>query len=239
MKRLKKVLIGILIVVVILFTSGFIVLNQNTYPAIYDDQTFLTESQLDGRLRIFEPKTDIKANIIFYPGGLVKRDAYAYFAYLLAEEGFRVFLVGMPLNLAILDIHAAKRIPTDYPSDLNWYVGGHSLGGAAASLFAAKHQDLIEGIFFLGSYPANGADLSNVDIKSLSIIASQDLIINLDNFQDTKKLLPDHTLYETIEGGNHSYFGYYGEQKGDGIATITREKQHELAIISIISWINA
>ena len=33
------------------------------------------------------------------------------------------------------------------------------------------------------------------------------------------------TIYE-IAGGNHAYFGYYGEQKGDGTATITREKQH-------------
>lgn len=46
-------------------------------------------------------------------------------------------------------------------------------------------------------------------------------------FQATQTLLPDVTIFAVIEGGNHSNFGYYGFQKGDGESQITREVQHE------------
>ena len=39
--------------------------------------------------------------------------------------------------------------------------------------------------------------------------------------------LPPHTKWVTIDGGNHSQFGYYGFQLGDRSATISREAQQE------------
>ena len=41
-----------------------------------------------------------------------------------------------------------------------------------------------------------------------------------------------------ISGGNHAYFGNYGEQKGDGKATITREEQQKIAVKEIMEFIN-
>ena len=35
----------------------------------------------------------------------------------------------------------------------------------------------------------------------------------------------DDAKWIEIEGGNHAFFGSYGEQAGDGIATITRQSQ--------------
>ena len=37
--------------------------------------------------------------------------------------------------------------------------------------------------------------------------------------------LPSDTVEAVIEGGSHAYFGMYGEQDGDGTATISEEEQ--------------
>ena len=36
---------------------------------------------------------------------------------------------------------------------------------------------------------------------------------------------PKDFIEMKIHGGNHSYFGVYGLQKGDGVATINNEQQ--------------
>ncbi|OGO28539.1 MAG: hypothetical protein A2Z16_17550 [Chloroflexi bacterium RBG_16_54_18] len=43
--------------------------------------------------------------------------------------------------------------------------------------------------------------------------------------QETKLLLPPGTIFIIIGGGNHSQFGWYGNQPGDAEATISREEQ--------------
>ncbi|MNJ48340.1 hypothetical protein D3C77_435310 [compost metagenome] len=80
-------------------------------------------------------------------------------------------------------------------------------------------------MILLGAYP-----VGNAEIPTLAIYGSEDMIL------DTTKL--DSTLNQhIIEGGNHAYFGNYGEQKGDGIATITREKQQWQTVEEIVKFI--
>ena len=43
------------------------------------------------------------------------------------------------LNLAVLDLNAAKGIPEQYPQIKHWYIGGHSLGGSMAASHAANN----------------------------------------------------------------------------------------------------
>lgn len=40
----------------------------------------------------------------------------------------------------------------------SWYVGGHSLGGAMAASYAAKHTDELDGLVLLAAYST--ADLT-------------------------------------------------------------------------------
>ena len=42
-------------------------------------------------------------------------------------------LVKMPCNLAVLDRNAADSIPERFSEVTDWYIGGHSLGGAMAA----------------------------------------------------------------------------------------------------------
>jgi Alpha/beta hydrolase family len=42
------------------------------------------------------------------------------------------------------------------------------------------------------------------------------------------RLLPSHTKWVEVKGGNHSQFGHYGRQLLDGKPAVTRETQQEL-----------
>ena len=37
--------------------------------------------------------------------------------------------------------------------------------------------------------------------------------------------MPDNFTEVVIDGGCHAYFGMYGEQEGDGVATISNQEQ--------------
>ena len=39
-----------------------------------------------------------------------------------------------------------------------------------------------------------------------------------------------------IEGGNHAYFGNYGEQAGDSVGEISREEQQSQTVLVISIW---
>jgi hypothetical protein len=236
MRIFKKILFSFLIIFILITIIGFIYVRNNTYSAIYENESWKSNAEINKDYILFSANNP-QANIVFYPGGFVEFDAYGMLGYLLSLEGFNVYIMKMPLNLAILGISKFEVVYTAYPSDLPWYIGGHSLGGASASIYVKDHDSVIDGIFFLGAYPANSSDLSQSEIKVLSITASLDNILNQENFENTKSLLPSHTIYEMIVGGNHSYFGFYGMQKNDGVATITNEQQHVLVVSIIKNWI--
>ena len=42
-----------------------------------------------------------------------------------------------------------------------------------------------------------------------------------------------------IQGGNHALFGDYGEQKGDGAASISGEEQRRETAEAILAWVEA
>ncbi len=151
----------------------------------------------------------------------------------MAAKGLRVFIPKMPLNLAILNVNAFDGIYKKYGDEKDWYIGGHSLGGASASMYIKKSNKPIKGLFFLGAYPSNSSDLSDQELKVLSIRAEHDHIMNLDKYEKAKDLLPKQTQYISLPG-NHSNFGCYGFQKGDGESAITREEQHELVVDAIV-----
>ena len=46
--------------------------------------------------------------------------------------------------------------------------------------------------------------------------------------------MPDSARELVIEGGNHAYYGNYGEQANDGQADITRENQQAQATDALV-----
>ena len=100
---------------------------------------------------VFVPESPT-AGLIFYPGDKVENTAYAPLLHDLAEDGILCVLVKMPCNLAVLNRNAADGIPECFPEVTDWYIGGHSLGGAMAASYAAKHTDELDGLVLLAAF---------------------------------------------------------------------------------------
>lgn len=176
--------------------------------------------------------------IIYYPGGLVNPRAYARFAQTLHQSANISVFVTQPLwHLAITSIQQAATIMAAHPAITTWVIGGHSLGGSSAAFFAVDHLETIAGLFFLASYPTAQSDVSESNIAVLSVTASEDQVLNTATYEDAKIYLPSVTTYASILGGNHGQFGSYGQQRGDGKATITETEQHEQTITIMMSWL--
>lgn len=163
--------------------------------------------------------------LIFYPGGRVDYRAYAPVLRAIAEAGYPVYLVKMPLSLAVLDPDRAELVMEANPQVETWMIGGHSLGGAMAANYVYTHPDEVAGLLLWASYPAESNDISDRDIAVVSVYGELDGLATTQNVADSKPRLPQDTLYVEIKGGNHAQFGNYGEQKGDLKAEISWVEQ--------------
>ena len=191
---------------------------------------------IDDRFLHFRPTNEqTPTGIILYPGGLVPAAAYAPLARELAEQGYPVWLVPMPLNLAVLGSGRAAEIIAAHPEVTDWILGGHSLGAAMAARFAFDHPSQLAGLVLLAGYPAANQPLTDSELPILSIYASEDGLATPETIRAYADRLPEHTLFVELAGGNHAQFGWYGLQDGDGTATITREEQQQnvLAVLEV------
>jgi hypothetical protein len=168
-----------------------------------------------------EPST----GLILYPGGRVDPRAYAPTARAIAEEGFLVVIVPMPLDLAFFAPDRAADVMAAFPEVARWAVGGHSLGGAMTARFAHQNPGAVAGLALWASYPAGSDDLSGHDLAVASVYGTRDGVATEDEIVASRPLLPPDTEWTAIEGGNHAQFGWYGPQSGDNEATISREEQ--------------
>lgn len=180
---------------------------------------------------LFRSKGKVKANIIFYQGALVEEEAYSQLARDLTDKGYNTYILKTPLNLPVLSPHKAKTI-INQNHLTNVYLAGHSLGGVVASQNAKVAP--VRGLILLASYPSRKSDLSHKKLRVLSITASNDHILNWEKYEEAKKRLPNSSTFRTIVGGNHSRFGNYGHQKGDGKATLSH-KSSEKQLATFIS----
>lgn len=160
--------------------------------------------------------------LIFYPGAKVEDLAYADLLKRIAAEDVDCYLVHMPCNLAFFGINKANDIIDAYSYE-HWYLAGHSLGGAMAASYAANNNDKLDGLIFLAAYSTN--DLSDSDLKILSIYGSEDEVVKMEKIEQGRELMPSDYEEVQIDGGNHAGFGDYGEQNGDGTAAVSGNEQ--------------
>ena len=228
---LLRVLLGVLLVLLIaavIYVSDYYHADQ-TALAVLEHPT--VELHTESNRLVFLPE-DPEAGLIFYPGGKVEYTAYAPLMQKLAEKGVLCVLVKMPLNLAVLNGDAADGIPEEFPEVDVWAVGGHSLGGVMAADYLAGH-DGFDGLVLLASYASK--DLSDSGLGVLSVRGSEDGVMNVGDYEKNRANLPPDTGELVIEGGCHAGFGMYGEQRGDGMPTISTEEQIRLAADAILS----
>ena len=195
----------------------------------------VSEEWKDGTLITRPEGRDPVAGLIFYPGGKVEHTAYTPLMEALASEGILCVLVEMPFRLAVLDMNAAEGIPEAFPEVERWYLGGHSLGGSMAASYLASHTEDFDGLILLGSYST--ADLSGTELSVLSVYGSEDGVLNREKYAEYRPNLPEGFTETVIEGGNHAFFGAYGEQDGDGTATVTPAEQVRETVAAILSML--
>jgi len=185
----------------------------------------------------FLPASPPETGFIFYPGGRVPAEAYAPLTRRIAQEGYLVVIPYAPLRLAIINPDVADAIMERFSGVEQWVVGGHSLGGATASIYTSNNLDAVDGLIFLASFPADSSLAQREGLPVLSIYASEDGLALPQEVENSAQDLPSDAQFILIEGGNHAQFGYYGEQDGDGEASISREEQITQTVDAIVDFL--
>lgn len=184
---------------------------------------------------VFQPASrQISTAFVFYPGARVDYRSYAAPLRRIAAEGYLVILLPVRLNLAFFDVNAADRAIASFPEIRHWVVGGHSLGGAAAAVYAGRKDDL-DGVVFWAAYPRDDL-LKNTDLQILSIYGTRDMG-GVDSIEASRSNLPSTAKFVVIDGGNHGQFGDYGFQPGDHEASISRAEQQKQVVEATVKFL--
>ncbi len=230
-KLIRKILLIIPIIILVIvgiYLNTYYKADKSVYDLIKNSNVDIKENK-DGYLFDGEGKDNF---IIFYPGAKVEAISYAPLLIELANNDIDCYLVKMPFNIAILNSNAADKIIKNYKYK-NYYMMGHSLGGAMASVYTANNEDKINGLILLAAYSTEKIK----KVNTLSIYGDKDNVLNKENYNKNKKNINNMTEY-IIEGANHSGYAYYGEQKGDNASTISKEEQIKEVTDIIINFFN-
>ena len=182
-----------------------------------------TVSESSTRIRLQPTVKASTTGVVFYPGALVDPRAYVPNLLPLAEAGYPVVILKLPYNIAFLDPNGAQAVMDADPEVERWVVGGHSLGGVMAASVAGRDDARIRGLLLWGSFP-NSSISDRTELVAMSIYGSEDGLTTPAKIDETRDRLPPDTTFVEIVGGNHAFFGDYGSQGGDGVATISREE---------------
>lgn len=191
-----------------------------------------------------------KTGIIFYPGGLVDPTGYIDLMGELSTKLSRpVILLKATGNLSIYNPNLASKVLEEYKGQYNnWVIAGHSLGGVVAGQAVAKNPELYSGMLLMASHSIS--DLANWQKPILILTGQNDEVYDATEIENNSANIPpiskidsldnlpaDGTVGQTIlyeiKGGNHSQFGSYGHQKGDGEAGISEQEQHDEIVRAI------
>lgn len=186
----------------------------------------VTVSETSGGYAMRPATGDPETGLVFYPGARVEPGAYVpMLAPVVEETEVAVFVPRPRLNLAVFEPGMATDIVDSNPSIENWYVGGHSLGGAMACRYAADHTDRLAGLVLFGAYCDRS--IAESDLRVLVVGGTRDTVLGTDRSALRPETLPESATIHQVEGLNHTQFGSYSGQPGDSPAGIARETAHE------------
>lgn len=245
-RRWPRVLLGIIVALVLVVVVGgaWWLQPQPLLPeasAAMQSSDAVTVTNASDAITFTPTAAAPTTGFIFYPGGKVEPAAYARSAQAIAEAGYLVAIVPMPLNLAVLNANGADAVIAAHPEIEHWVIGGHSLGGAMAGQYADQHPDAVDGVAFWAAYP-NGDLSDQPDLATLSVYGSLDGGAERFTSDATKATLPADTTFVVVEGGNHEQMGDYTGQPNDPPATISRDEQQaqvQAATIALLEEVSA
>lgn len=121
----------------------------------------------------------VEFNIIFYLGGLVELISYVLFVRKLVEEGYRVYIVDMFLNLVMFGENKVDFFIEEYLDEV-FVIGGYLLGGVFVLWYVVQYIDMLEGVFYLVFYVDESGSLKEMDLFVLQIIGIDDGVLNFE-----------------------------------------------------------
>jgi hypothetical protein len=199
----------------------------------------------ESALELLPVRRDERAGLIFICGSGIHAYAYVPLLRPIADAGHPVFIVKLPYRFAPLPVHKdqaverARNLVAAHRAITRWVIAGHSLGGAVAARVARLDHTQRLAFVLIGTTHPREDDLSLLEAPFTKVYATHDGVAPPDRVLSTAGLLPAHTKWVEIPGGNHSQFGHYGRQLLDRAATISREAQQEVTREAILDALRA
>lgn len=245
MKRLLS-FIGILALIALGFGAGVVYMLLPHEPIVLQQDAVVenvvassVELKNDAGQYLDIQMPDAKTLFIFYPGGLVRPQAYEWLGVTLAPLGVRTLIPVFTADLAVTSPDRATKLLDVAGKYDRVFIGGHSLGGAMAARFALKNPETIDGLILMGAFSAKSDDLSRLNFPTLTLAAEFDGLATLDEVKSSLQRLPKDANLGIIEGAVHSFFGRYGPQRGDGLPTVTRHQAEEAITIAMEAFLKS
>ncbi|MFT4283861.1 MAG: alpha/beta hydrolase [Protaetiibacter sp.] len=168
---------------------------------------------------VLTPEAPGDRGLVFLAGARVDPAAYADKLSGVAASGVTVVIARPTLGFAVLETRPLAAWEGLAPGVERWAVGGHSLGGVRACMYAeeaaaADPANHITGLVLFGSYCS--VDLSGSGLPVLSLAGGEDRLSTPEKIAAAAPLLPADAVFTTIPGASHAQFGDYGIQPGDG-----------------------
>jgi pimeloyl-ACP methyl ester carboxylesterase len=189
----------------------------------------------------FAPRGEASNRIlVFFPGALVDPRAYAPLARAVAAEGFPVVLIELPRRGAFGGADSpglrmrVNRTLASLSDSGSVVLGGHSRGAVVASSTAAGSIANLDGVVLVGTSHPRDVDLSGLRVPVTKIVGTRDGLASPAEVRQNEALLPEHTRWIWVDGGNHSQFGWYGFQPMDRRATVPAEEQRRIMIQGVL-----
>lgn len=172
---------------------------------------------------VLAPDDPDGTGLVYLAGARVEPAAYASKLSGLVDAGVTVVIARPTLNFAIAETRPLADFEALAPGVDRWFVGGHSLGGVKACLYAADQTaadpDPLAGLILFGSYCSG--DISGSDLPVLTLSGTEDGLSTPAKIADAAHLLPASAQLVSLPGAAHAQFGDYGVQPGDGTPTAT------------------
>lgn len=243
MKKFLKYTSGGLIVVLLLTVAVYLYRAQSSaarpapeaMAAMQSDDRVVVD---DGKYVVFRPAGALPTTgLILYPGASCDVRGYAPVLRRIAERGYLVVGVPMPLNMAIFSPNRADDVRAAFPAVQRWVIAGHSMGGAMAAHYAHKHPGDLAGLILWDSYPAASDSLVELPYPVWHIHRATVDGRAPEKFEGMRNLFPVTSMWVPVPGGNHMQFGSFigGSYQEAWTATITAQEQHDIAVTGTLN----
>ena len=223
---------------------GNSVRTQGVDPATLRSSATVSVTDETSILEFMPVTANRKTALIFICGSGISAHAYAPLLRPIAEDGYAVFIVKLPFRFAPLESHKQSAVDNTFgliaahPEYSRWVLSGHSLGAALSCRAVQKQSNALEEMVLVGTTHPKQDNLTYLTIPVTKIYGSNDGVATPHGVMENKGLLPTHTNWVEIVGGNHSQFGHYGHQLFDGYATVTRSEQQAITRMELLKAIN-